>query len=84
MDAIDKVQRPRDPIAIAADLVLRGDKLSVEAGNSIKRLHDACKAAFTMVGHGHWDDTMQHGAGCVLCQRQREACEKIRYAMNDH
>ena len=28
-------------------------------------------------GHGHWDHTMQHGAGCPLCIRQREFYDRV-------
>ncbi len=27
-------------------------------------------------GHNHWDDTMEHGRGCPLCIKQREARSK--------
>lgn len=36
-------QPPRDPIRIAGDLVRRGDKLSIEGANAIKRLVSAMR-----------------------------------------
>ena len=43
----------------------------------------ACEAAIdaNLGSHNHWDHTMQHGAGCQLCIRQKEAARKIRAAI---
>jgi len=37
----------------------------------------ALKLIYDMAGHNHWDATMQHGAGCPLCIKQREIIKKI-------
>ena len=37
----------------------------------------ALKLVYDMAGHNHWDNTMQHGAGCPLCIKQREIIQKI-------
>ena len=45
--------------------------------NQLKALHDATIVLRNgMGGHNHWDSTMQHGAGCETCIRQREAREE--------
>jgi hypothetical protein len=30
---------------------------------------------YAALGHGHWDSTMQHGAGCPLCIERRKVNE---------
>lgn len=41
----------------------------------------ACKESLQMMGHQHWDDTMQRGKGCKLCLKQFEIASRIRAAI---
>lgn len=51
---------------------------------AVQRLVDAVEAMRTTV-HGnhsaHWDDTMQHGAGCTQCHAERAAMDELRQAL---
>jgi len=49
-----------------------------------ERMRALCYAGEKMAmtfGHGHWDSTMSHGAGCEKCIAQRKASEEWRVAV---
>lgn len=56
--------------------LLEGEKRALRA--RVAELEALCRDALDMVGHNHWDDTMQHGVGCPKCIQQREISGRIR------
>lgn len=34
-----------------------------------------------LADHSHWDNTLQYGAGCPLCIKQREVYEAVRITL---
>lgn len=46
--------------------------------SQLEKALDALKLVPQMMGHEHWDNTMQHGIGCPICIRQREILEQIK------
>ena len=49
----------------------------------VERLRAAIEAiqSAPIWGHGHWDHTMQRGAGCNLCIEQHKARQQLKAAL---
>lgn len=87
----EQPKQPREAIVIAAELVRGGRVLENEAARRLKLQHDEIELLRENVrllhdativlrngvgGHNHWDPTQRRGAGCVICQMQREARQR--------
>lgn len=58
---------PRDPIRIAGELVRRGDKLSIEAANAIKRLEHLATDHYTKLTE--WQERTGYSCPSLASQR---------------
>lgn len=54
----------------APNVIRKDDEVLVELSELLRQYS-------ATMGHNHWDNTMQHGAGCPMCILQREYRDKV-------
>lgn len=69
------------PHAQVQRLLTTFEELTSPTRTAAPDLLAACKESLQMMGHQHWDDTMQRGKGCKLCLKQFEIASRIRAAI---